>query len=177
LLITDKVEVVIAPGTTFLKASDRGPGGNHQAKWFVVDAEGMTVGRLATQLATVLMGKHRPDYTPHVDTGDYIIVVNAEKVRFSGGKMAHDTHPHFTTKMSKKSYQWFTGWPSGQRNISAINLWEKKPAEILHLAVKRMLPKNALATHMLAKLKLFVGPNHTHQAQQPAPFPEYLLPK
>src|SRR5476651_497505 len=74
-----KVQVVIAPRTTFLKASDRGPSGNHQAKWYVVDAEGMTVGRLATRLATVLMGKHRPDYTPHVDTGDYVIVLNADK--------------------------------------------------------------------------------------------------
>ena len=168
---------MIAPGTTFLKASDRGPGGNHQAKWFVIDAEGMTVGRLATRLATVLMGKHRPDYTPHVDTGDYVIVVNADKIEFSGGLMAHDSHPHFTTKMSKKSYVWFTGWPSGQREIPAINLWEKKPTEILKLAVKRMLPKNALAAHMLDKLKLFVGPDHTHQAQQPQPFPAHLMPK
>ena len=172
-----KVEVVIAPRTTFLKASDRGPTGNHQAKWFVVDAEGMTVGRLATRLATVLMGKHRPDYTPHVDTGDYVIVVNADKVRFTGGQMVHPTYPHYTTKMAKKSYQWFTGWPSGQRNIPAINLWEKNPTELLRLAVKRMLPKNALATHMLDKLKLFVGPEHNHQAQQPEPLPAYLLPK
>jgi large subunit ribosomal protein L13 len=177
LRISVKVDAVIAPGTTFLKASDRGPGGNHQAKWFVIDAQGMTVGRLATRLATVLMGKHRPDYTPHVDTGDYIIVVNADKVEFSGGRMAHDTHPNYTTKMSKKSYVWFTGWPSGQRHIPAIDLWEKKPTEILKLAVKRMLPKNALATHMLDKLKLFVGPDHTHQAQQPQPFPAYLMPK
>jgi large subunit ribosomal protein L13 len=177
LRISVKVDAVIAPGTTFLKASDRGPGGNHQAKWLVIDAEGMTVGRLATRLATVLMGKHRPDYTPHVDTGDYVIVVNADKIQFSGGRMAHDKHPHYTTKMSKKSYVWFTGWPSGQREIPAIDLWEKKPTEILKLAVKRMLPKNALATHMLDKLKLFVGPDHTHQAQQPQPFPEYLMPK
>lgn len=168
---------MIAPGTTFLKAADRGPAGNHQAKWFVVDADGMTVGRLATRLATILMGKHRPDYTPHVDTGDYVIVVNADKVRFSGGKMAHEEFPYYTTKMAKKSYMWFTGWPSGQRNIPAIDLWKKNPTEILTLAVKRMLPKNALATHMLAKLKLFAGPNHTHQAQQPQPLPAYLMPK
>ena len=172
-----KVEVVIAPGTTFLKAADRGPSGNHQAKWFVVDAEGMTVGRLATRLATVLMGKHRPDYTPHVDTGDYVVVINADKIQFSGSRMAHDRHPNFTTKMSKKSYVWFTGWPSGQRQIPAIDLWEKRPTQILMLAVKRMLPKNALATHMLAKLKLFAGPTHTHQAQQPQPLPAYLMPK
>lgn len=168
---------MIAPRTTFLKPADRGQGGNHQPKWYVVDATGMTVGRLATRLATVLMGKHRPDYTPHVDTGDYVIVVNADKVQFSGGRMAHEQHPHFTTKMSKKSYMWFTGFPSGQRHITAINLWEKKPTQVLLLAVKRMMPKNALATHMLDKLKLFAGPNHTHQAQQPEPLPAYLLPK
>ena len=154
-VLKDKVEVVIAPGTTFLKASDRGLGGNHQPKWYVVDAEGMTVGRLATRLATILMGKHRPDYTPHVDTGDYVVVVNADKVKFTGGRMTHDTHPFFSTKMSKKSYVWFTGYPSGQRHIDAIRLWEKNPTEILTLAVKRMLPKNALATHQLAKLKLY----------------------
>jgi large subunit ribosomal protein L13 len=79
--------------------------------------------------------------------------------------------------MSKKSYVWFTGYPSGQRTISAIGMWEKKPTEILKLAVKRMLPKNALATHMLDKLKLFVGPDHTHQAQSPEPLPSHLLPK
>ena len=173
LRISVKVDAVIAPGTTFLKASDRGPAGNHQAKWYVIDAQGMTVGRLATRLATVLMGKHRPDYTPHVDTGDYVIVVNADKVEFSGSRMAHDRHPNYTTKMSKKSYV----WSSGQRHIPAIDLWEKKPTEILKLAVKRMLPKNALATHMLDKLKLFVGPDHTHQAQQPQPFPAHLMPK
>lgn len=168
---------MIAPGTTFLKSADRGLSGNHQPKWYVVDADGMTVGRLATRLATILMGKHRPDYTPHVDTGDYVVVVNADKVKFTGGKMSHEDHPYFTTKMAKKSYVWFTGYPSGQRHIGAIGLWEKNPTEILTLAVKRMLPKNALATHMLAKLKLFAGPNHTHQAQKPEALPAYLMPK
>lgn len=168
---------MIAPRTTFLKPADRGLSGNHQPKWYVVDADGMTVGRLATRLATILMGKHRPEYTPHVDTGDYVIVVNADKVKFTGGRMSHEEHPYFSTKMSKKSYVWFTGYPSGQRHIDAIGLWEKNPTEILNLAVKRMLPKNALATHQLAKLKLFVGPNHTHQAQKPEPLPAHLLPK
>ena len=137
----------------------------------------MIVGRLATQLATVLMGKHKPEYTPHVDTGDYVIVLNADKVRFTGGEMVHDQHEHYTTKMAKKNYVWFTGWPSGQRTIKALDLWVKKPNEILHLAVKRMLPKNALARHMLDKLKLITGTTHQYQAQQPVPFPEHLLPK
>lgn len=137
----------------------------------------MVVGRLATQLATVLMGKHKPEYTPHCDAGDYVIVVNADKIRFTGSPMKHKTCTQYTTKMSKKGYRWYTGWPSGQREIKAVDLWEKKPTEILKLAVKRMMPKNALARHMLDKLRLFVGPTHTHQAQQPVPFPEYLLPK
>lgn len=137
----------------------------------------MVIGRLATQIATVLMGKHNPAYTPHVDTGDYVIVVNADKVRFTGGKAVHATNKQYTTKMAKKSYVWYTGWPGGQKSIKAVDLWEKKPTELLQLAVKRMMPKNALARHMLDKLKLVVGPNHNHQAQQPMPFPEHLLPK
>lgn len=123
------------------------------------------------------MGKHKPEYTPHVDTGDYVIVLNADKIRFSGKSVRHKDNTRCTTKMSNKTYTWYTGWPSGQRHITAINLWSKKPTEILKLAVKRMLPKNALARHMLDKLKLFEGDTHPHQAQQPVPFPEYLLPK
>ena len=168
---------MIAPQTTFVKGAETRQGGTRSPKWFVIDAEGMIVGRLATRLATVLMGKHKPEYTPHVDTGDYVIVLNADKVRFTGGEMVHEKHEHYTTKMAKKSYQWFTGWPSGQRNIDALDLWIKKPTEILHLAVKRMLPKNALARHMLDKLKLQTGTTHPYQAQQPVPFPEHLLPK
>ena len=110
---------MIAPQTTFVKAEQNRQGGAYAPKWFVVDAEGMIVGRLATQIATVLMGKHKPEYTPHVDTGDYVIVINADKVRFTGGDMVHKDHEYYTTKMSKKSYQWFTGWPGGQRNIDA----------------------------------------------------------
>jgi len=168
---------VIAPQTSFLKPADVRQGGARAAKWYVLDAEGMVVGRLATQLATVLMGKHKPEYTPHVDTGDYVIVLNADKVRFTGGVMVHDKYDHYTTKMAKKSYQWFTGWPGGQRDIDALDLWSKNPTELLRLAVKRMLPKNALARHMLDKLKLVVGNEHTFQAQQPTPFPEHLLPR
>ncbi|ODA30183.1 50S ribosomal protein L13 [Planctopirus hydrillae] len=156
--------------TSFVKPADVAP------KWFVVDAEGQIVGRLATQIATVLMGKHKPEYTPHVDTGDYVIVLNAGKVQFTGGGMVHPEHPAFTTKMAKKKYWWVTGWPSGLRNIPAINLWEKKPEEILRLAVKRMLPKTALGRHMLDKLKLVEGDVHPHQAQKPEAFPPHLMP-
>ncbi len=156
--------------TTLIKPAELNP------QWFVVDAEGMTVGRLATQLATVLMGKHKPSYTPNVDTGDYIIVLNADKVRFSGGQMSHAKNENFTTKMAKKSYRWHTQWPGGLREITAIQLWEKQPEGILLKAVKRMLPKSALGKRMLDKLKLFNGSDHPHQSQQPLPFPEYLLP-
>lgn len=157
--------------TTFLKPVDLDP------RWFVIDAEGQLVGRLATQIATVLMGKHKPEYTPHLDTGDYVIVLNADKVQFSGSQVVHKRHPNMTNKMAAKEYVWYTGWPGGQRSITALELWEKKPLEILNRAVKRMLPKNALARHMLDKLKLYSGTEHPHQAQDPQPFPEHLLPK
>lgn len=161
----------VMPKTTVLKPAETRP------EWYVVDAKGMTVGRLATQIATVLMGKHKPQYTPHVDSGDYVIVVNVDQVRFSGGQMAHARHEHFTTKMAKKSYRWHTQWPGGLREISAINLWEKSPEAVLLKAVRRMMPKSALGKRMLDKLKLYSGETHPHQAQQPKPFPEHLLPK
>ena len=123
------------------------------------------------------MGKHKPEYTPSVDTGDFVIVVNAGQAKFSGSQMAHSKHESFTTKMSKKSYRWHTQWPGGLREISAINLWEKQPEAILKKAVQRMMPKSALGKRMLDKLKLYPGAEHPHQAQQPLPFPEYLLPK
>ncbi len=167
--------MTVGQKTTFLKAADfegaRKPG------WFIVDGDGLTVGRLATQIATVLMGKHRPDYTPHVNGGDFVIVVNADKVRFIGSDMVHPRHKYHSTKMNTKEYEWYTGFNSGQKQITAINLWDRKPTEILRLAVKRMLPKNALARHMLDRLKLFVGDAHPHQAQQPQPWPEHLQPK
>jgi large subunit ribosomal protein L13 len=159
------------PKTTLVKPADVQP------KWYVVDAAGQTVGRLATQIATVLMGKHKPEYTPNVDTGDFVVVVNAEQVRFSGGQMSHAQHEHFSTKMAKKSYRWHTQWPGGLREVAAIDLWSKQPEAILLKAVKRMMPKNALGKRMLDKLKLYAGPNHPHQAQQPAAFPEYLMPR
>lgn len=135
--------------------------------WLLVDADGQTVGRLATKLATVLMGKHKPTYTPHVDCGDFVVVVNADKVKFGGRRMAHPTHPNFTAKMLSKTYDKYTGYPGGRKVIPAADLLERKPEELLRLAVRRMLPKNKLGRHMLKKLKLFRGTKHPHQAQVP----------
>lgn len=128
--------------------------GQVEQNWWLVDGEDQIVGRLASDIAVRLMGKHRPTYTPHVDTGDFVIVVNAEKVKFSG------------TKWDKKRYTWYTGY-TRQRSESAAERLESHPDQILREAVRRMLPKNKLATKMLSKLKIFVGPDHTHQAQNP----------
>ena len=147
-----------------------------EPRWFVVDADGQIVGRLASKLAMVLMGKHKPTYTPHVDCGDYVIVVNAEKIRFSGQPLAHSEHPYFTDKMRKKTYEHYTGYPSGRRIQTAAQLLQKKPEKILYEAVRRMLPKNKLARQMLQKLKLYCGPEHPHQAQCPVELPEHLRP-
>jgi len=125
--------------------------------WYVIDAEGMVVGRLAAQIAPILMGKHRPTYTPHIDTGDYVIVTNVDKVVFTG------------EKWRQKSYQRYSGYPGGQREEAAWKLFERRPERILELAIQRMMPKNKIGRHMLDKLKLYVGPNHPHQAQQPIP--------
>jgi len=130
--------------------------GEVEQKWWVVDATDKVVGRLASDIAVLLMGKHKPTYTPHVDTGDYVIVTNVEKLVFTGNKW------------EKKHYTWYTGYP-GQKSESAARRKERKPEMILHEAVRRMLPKNKLATKMLAKLKLYVGDQHPHQAQQPEP--------
>src|SRR5262245_30227425 len=132
--------------------------------WLLVDAEGQVVGRLAVKLATILMGKHKPTYTPHVDTGDYIVVINADKVRFGGRRMAHPSHPNFTSKMITKKYDHFTGYPGGRKIIPAAEFLDRKPEEILRLAVRRMLPKNKLGRHMLKKLKLR-SEEHTSELQ------------
>ena len=129
--------------------------------WYVIDANGMVVGRLAAQIAPILMGKHRPTYTPHIDTGDYVIVTNVDKVVFTG------------EKWRQKSYQRYTGYPGGQKEEEAWKLFRRRPERILELAVQRMMPKNKIGRHMLAKLKLYVGPNHPHQAQQPIPLEPY----
>jgi large subunit ribosomal protein L13 len=130
--------------------------------WYVIDAEGVVVGRLAAQIAPILMGKHRPTYTPHIDTGDYVIVTNVDKVVFTG------------EKWRQKSYQRYSGYPGGQRDEAAWKLFQRRPERILELAIQRMMPKNKIGRHMLDKLKLYVGPNHPHQAQQPIPL-EALL--
>ena len=130
--------------------------GDVEQKWLLVDATDKIVGRLASEIAVLLMGKHRPTYTPHIDTGDYVVVVNAEKVVFSG------------KKWEKKRYTWYTGYP-GQRSESAAARLERRPELILQEAVRRMLPKNKIARQMLAKLKVYAGSEHPHQAQQPEP--------
>lgn len=143
--------------------------GTIKPNWLLVDADGQVVGRLAVKLATILMGKHKPTYTPHVDCGDWIVVINAERVRFGGRRMAHPTHPNFTTKFVTKTYDRYTGYPGGRKLTSAAELLERKPEEILKLAVRRMLPKNKLGRAMLKKLKVYRGNAHPHQAQVPKP--------
>jgi large subunit ribosomal protein L13 len=144
-------------------------------KWLVIDAKGQIVGRLATKIATILMGKHKPDYTPHVECGDGVIVVNCELVKFSGKPLTNDKSPYFSKKMVQKEYDYYTGFPRGLRFVKAAEYLERKPEHILREAVRRMLPKNKLGPHMLARLKLYKGPNHPHQAQTPQDCPAALL--
>ena len=127
-----------------------------EPNWLVVDATDKVVGRLASDIAMILMGKHKPIYTPHVDTGDFVIVINADKVVFTG------------KKWERKQYTWYTGYP-GLKSETAEARKAKKPEMILGEAVRRMLPKNKLGTKMLSKLKLYCGPEHPHQAQNPEP--------
>jgi large subunit ribosomal protein L13 len=130
--------------------------GRVEQHWWLVDAADKVVGRLASDLAVILMGKHTPRYTAHVDTGDYVVVVNAEKVVFTGNKW------------QQKEYAWFTGY-TGQRTETAARRIQRRPELVLREAVRRMLPKNKLATKMLDKLKVYVGEKHPHQAQNPEP--------
>lgn len=145
-----------------------------RSDWYVVDAAGEIVGRLATRLATVLMGKHKPTYTPHVDCGDFVIVLNVHQVRFSGKELAHPRHPHFSSKWLTKEYDRYTGYPGGRKVETAAQLLERRPELILQEAVRRMLPKNKLGRKMLKKLKLYTGGEHPHQAQQPRELPAYI---
>ena len=128
--------------------------GQIEKQWHVVDASDEVLGRLASDIAVVLMGKHRPEYTPHVDCGDFVIVTNADKIGMTGNKM-RDRH-----------YTWYTGYP-GLRLESYQDRHDRKPEYLLYHAVRRMLPKNKLASQMLKKLKIYAGPEHPHQAQQP----------
>lgn len=129
-----------------------------ERKWYVIDADGETVGRLSTRIATVLRGKHKPSYTPHVDCGDFVIVLNADKIRFTGNKM------------DQKEYITFSGYPGGQKRIVAKDLLVKKPFAILEAAVRGMLPKTKLGRAMFKKLFVYEGTEHPHQAQKPEPF-------
>ena len=124
-------------------------------EWHLVDAEGLALGRIASRIARILMGKHKPTYTPHLDTGDYVVVVNAERVLLTG------------RKMDQKVYHHYTGWAGGLRETEIRDLMEKKPEQVVRLAVRRMLPKTNLGRLMLRKLKVYAGTDHPHAAQQP----------
>lgn len=129
--------------------------GEFEQKWHLIDAQGQVLGRLASEIATVLRGKNKPIYTPHVDTGDYVVVVNAADIRLTGNKL------------KDKIYYHYTGYPGGIKAITAAELLEKNPTELINTAVKGMLPKNKLGRKMLQKLKIYAGAEHSHKAQQP----------
>ncbi|MCX6386885.1 MAG: 50S ribosomal protein L13 [Solirubrobacterales bacterium] len=124
--------------------------------WVVVDAEGKTLGRLATQLADILRGKHKPTYTPHIDTGDFVVVINAEKISVTGKKRA------------EKRYYRHSGYPGGLRSRTLAEMLERRPEEVIRLAVKGMVPRTRLGRQQLTKLKVYAGPEHPHTAQKPA---------
>lgn len=126
-----------------------------ERKWYVVDATGMSLGRLASQVAKILQGKHKPTYTPHVDTGDYVIVINAEKIVLTG------------KKLTQKKYYRHTGYPGGIKEQTAKEILEKYPERLIEKAVKGMLPSTTLGRHMFKKLKVYSGSNHPHEAQKP----------
>lgn len=126
-----------------------------ERKWYIIDAEDKVLGRLATEIATILRGKNKPIYTPHVDTGDFVIVINADKVKLTG------------KKLDKKNYTYHTGYPGGLRQVPYRNLMVKNPEKIIELAVKGMLPKNSLGRSMYRKLKVYRGTEHGHEAQKP----------
>ncbi len=126
-----------------------------ERKWYLVDAEGQTLGRLASQVAAILRGKHKPEYTPHVDTGDFVIVINAEKIHLTGNKL------------SQKMYYRHSGYPGGLKKATAAQMLDKKPVRMIELAIKGMLPKNSLGRKQGKKLKVYAGTEHPHEAQQP----------
>ncbi|MGH2926005.1 MAG: 50S ribosomal protein L13 [Solirubrobacterales bacterium] len=128
---------------------------NRQRDWLVVDAEGKTLGRLATRIADTLRGKHKPEYTPHCDTGDFVVVVNAAKIRVTGNKL------------NDKIYYRHSGYPGGLRSRTLAEMLERQPEEVVRKAVRGMLPRNRLARQQLTKLKVYAGPEHPHEAQTP----------
>ncbi len=125
--------------------------------WILVDAEREVLGRAAVRISEILQGKHRPTWTPHTDTGDYVVVINAEKIQATG------------KKDDDKIYQWYTGWAGGRKTRTLAEMRQKHPADIVRLAVRRMLPKNRLGRQMLKKLKVYAGTEHPHEAQNPEP--------
>lgn len=136
------------------------PSGNgleSHRQWHLIDANGLTVGRLASEVAKLLMGKHKPTYTPFIDTGDHVIIVNASKVVFKGNKT------------NDKMYRHHTGWPGGLKEISARDLLARRPVRLIELTVKGMLPKTRLGRAMAGKLKVYAGAEHPHGAQKPTP--------
>lgn len=133
--------------------------GEVEQRWYVVDATDQVLGRLAVRIATVLMGKHKPTYTPHVDTGDFVIVLNAGKLRLTGRKLDTMTHERYS------------GYPGGRTVVPIRRVLERHPERVIEEAVRRMLPKNRLARRMLRKLKVYAGDTHPHQAQRPEPLP------
>ena len=130
--------------------------------WLVIDAQDQVLGRVATRIATVLRGKHKPSFTPHVDTGDFVIVINADKVKLTGNKL------------DQKLYHRYSGFFGGLKSVPASEVIAADPERIFKQAVKGMLPKNKLGRQQLSKLKVYAGTEHPHQAQQPQPFPEYV---
>jgi large subunit ribosomal protein L13 len=134
--------------------------GEVERRWYVVDAEGETLGRLATHIADTLRGKRKPEYTPHVDTGDFVVVVNADKISVTG------------KKLDDKLYYRHSGYPGGLRSRTLREELERRPAEVLRRAVKGMLPRNRLARAQLRKLRIYSGPEHPHEAQAPQPLKE-----
>jgi large subunit ribosomal protein L13 len=126
-------------------------------EWYLVDAEGKTLGRLATQIADTLRGKRKPQFTPHVDTGDFVVVVNAEKIHVTGNKL------------DQKRYYRHSGYPGGLKSRTLREQLDRRPTEVLRVAVKGMLPKNRLARQQITKLKIYAGPEHPHEAQNPKP--------
>jgi large subunit ribosomal protein L13 len=130
-----------------------------ERQWYVVDAEGQTLGRLATRVADTLRGKRKPGYTPHVDTGDFVIVVNAERIAVTGNKL------------EQKRYYRHSGYPGGLRSRTLAEELDRRPTEVLRKAVKGMMPRNRLGRAQLTKLKVYAGPEHPHVAQQPRPLP------
>ncbi len=129
-----------------------------QRKWYILDAENMVVGRLSSKVASVLRGKHKPDFTPHVDTGDFVIIINADKVRFTGDKW------------KQKEYLSYSMYPGGQKRVTAEEMLEKSPIKILEKSIRGMLPKNKLGNAMIKKLFVYEGSEHKHAAQKPEPF-------